>query len=519
MQVKKFEAKSMKEALEMVKMSLGPEAIILSAKDFRGGFGLKGESSVQVTAAVTDEMIQKKNLAEQRLNEINRERYTKAPAARQRQFIDQVVNQYQKEQEQKQKVFTRTPYLDIGDDHPAESSAALQAEQVRNPFPQAVPASMIPAAQPVPQATQQQVNVDGEELSASAQDRIKDAAQRALSGAAGLFDEPEVQPQPQKVRKKAVVYDNGEKVTEEISSLRNEIKRLKSLVKDFQPVPQNFVNMHPGADEGIHYDLSFLYEKLINAGIAKDFLVSALKQAQDKLPPDQVKKKAFVNAWMAQHIMSHTRVAEGRTNNKYHVFMGPSGHGKTASLVKLASHMVICEKKSVAIVTTDSQKVGAAEQLKIYAQILNVPFAIIRRKSDWQVLEKKLAKVDHILVDFPGMNLKSISETDFIRSIMPPKMGGRSVHYVQSVLARDEDAYEIASRYKMIGFDDVIFTNLDETTHHGLIFNFQEKFDTPLHSFGIGSSIPEDIEPATKERIVDLIFKITKFKKSEGAND
>ena len=71
----------------------------------------------------------------------------------------------------------------------------------------------------------------------------------------------------------------------------------------------------------------------------------------------------------------------------------------------------------------------------------------------------------------------------------------------------------------MIGFDDVIFTSLDETTHHGLIFNFQEKFERPLHSFGIGSAIPEDFEPATKERVVDLIFKITKFKKNEGANE
>lgn len=512
MQVKKFEAKSMKEALEMVKMSLGPEAIILSAKDFRGGFGLKGESSVQVTAAVTDEMIQKKKLAEQRLNQINRERYERAPAVHQRKFIDQVVTQYQKDQEQRNQAFTRTPYIDIGEDHPAESTAALQAEQQREPFsePGEVP---LDAAKPNSPAT----NVEGREISTSAHDRIKDAAQRAKSGAASLFDEPaELET---KVRRRSITYDNGEKVTEEISSLRNEIKRLKSLVKDFQPVPQNFVNMHPGAVEGINFDLSFLYEKLLNSGVAKEFLVAALKEAQDKLPLEQIKKRAFVNAWMAQYIMTHTRIAEARTSNKYQVFLGPSGHGKTASLVKLASHMVICEKKSVAIVTTDSQKVGAAEQLKIYAQILNVPFALIRKKSDWQVLERKLAKVDHILVDLPGLNLKSISETDFIRSILPPKTGGRSVHYVQSVLSRDETAFDVAGRYQMIGFDDVIFTSLDETTHHGLIFNFQERFDVPLHSFGIGPSIPEDLEPATKERVVDLIFKITKFKNWEGLGE
>ncbi|MEO0337425.1 MAG: hypothetical protein AAF202_13605, partial [Pseudomonadota bacterium] len=291
MQVKKFEAKSMKEALEMVKMSLGPEAIILSAKDFRGGFGLKGESSVQVTAAVTEEMIQKKKIAEQRLNEINRERYAKAPAVRQRQFIDQVVTQYQKEYEDRQKVFTRTPYIDIADNHPAESTAALARERHENPFPAEAEISMQGIPQP---ASTPIANVDGIETNASAEDRIKSAAQRAKSGAASLFEEPSQEQMPAPTRRKAVSYDNGEKVTEEISSLRNEIKRLKSLVQDFQPVPQNFVNMHPGATEGINYDLSFMYEKLSNAGIAKDFLVSALKEAQTKLPDEQIKKKAFV---------------------------------------------------------------------------------------------------------------------------------------------------------------------------------------------------------------------------------
>lgn len=507
MQVKKFEAKTMKEALEMVKMSLGPEAIILSAKDNRGGFGLKGQTSVQVTAAVTEEMLKKKALAEKRLNELNKDKYIAAPAARQREFIDKVVDQYQRQREVESRTFTATPYIDIGDEEQTPeipSAPQITPEAVQRPT-----SSMQSPPSPVG---------SGMEMVQSAEDRIKGAAKRALEGASSLFDEPK-QAEPIQGRKKAVTFDNGEKVSDEINSLRKEIARLRGLVKDFQPVPQSFVSMHPGAEEGIPFELSFMYEKLLRVGVDKEFLVAALKECQSKLPLEKMKKKAFVNAWMAQYIMNHTRIAQDRTINKYHVFMGPPGQGKTSSLVKLASHLVVCEKKSIAIVTTDASRVGAAEQLKIYAQILNVPFAIIRKPSDWQVLEKKLAKIDAILVDFPGLNLKSISETDFIRSILPPKTGGRSVHYVQSVLAKDETAYEVAGRYKMIGFDDVVFTNLDETTHHGLIFNFQEKFETPLHSFGIGKGIPEDFEPATKERVVDLIFKITKLKNNEGQNE
>jgi len=57
---------------------------------------------------------------------------------------------------------------------------------------------------------------------------------------------------------------------------------------------------------------------------------------------------------------------------------------------------------------------------------------------------------------------------------------------------------------------------LDESVQHGLIYNFQKKFGTPLHSFGIGPKVPEDFEAATKERVVDLIFKLTKIRKTQG---
>src|SRR6202522_439111 len=90
MQVKKFEAKTMKEALELVKVHLGPEAIILSAKDSHRGFGLMGERSVEVTAAVSEETLRKKKVAESKLREDLRERFQQIPAARQKQFINRV---------------------------------------------------------------------------------------------------------------------------------------------------------------------------------------------------------------------------------------------------------------------------------------------------------------------------------------------------------------------------------------------------------------------------------------------
>src|SRR6188472_3891956 len=92
MQVKKFEAKTMKEALELVKVHLGPEAIILSAKDSHRGFGLMGERSVEVTAAVSEETLRKKKIAESKLREDLRERFQQIPATKQKEYINKAFD-------------------------------------------------------------------------------------------------------------------------------------------------------------------------------------------------------------------------------------------------------------------------------------------------------------------------------------------------------------------------------------------------------------------------------------------
>ena len=91
-------------------------------------------------------------------------------------------------------------------------------------------------------------------------------------------------------------------------------------------------------------------------------------------------------------------------------------------------------------------------------------------------------------------------------------------HYVQSILVRDQEAINVAKRFKSIGFDDVIYTHLDEPKYCGMIYNFQNIFDVPAHSFSIGSQIPEDFEAATKERFVDLLFNLSNRRKEEVVN-
>ncbi|WP_413558700.1 flagellar biosynthesis protein FlhF [Bdellovibrio sp. HCB209] len=475
MQVKKFEARTMKEALEMVKTQLGPDAIILSARDNNKSFGLVGEGSVEITAAVSEETLQKKRFAESKLREQDRERFAASTARQQKELIHKMVEKHvQKNQPPAQ--ITQRRYIDIED----ENEYARQQKM--------------------------------------SEERVKNAAQRALHA----FQEQEQNFAPKKaaapVRAAAPAPAPVRAATEspEVAALRNEIASLKQVITQFQQMPQSFVGAHPGADYGISYDLSSIFEKLTRSGMAPEIAADILTQTQESLPALKLKNKALAEAFVARHVLDAIKIAQNPTAGKIHCFVGPAGSGKTSALIKMASHMVVRERKKVAIFTTDTFKVGAADQMKIYAQILNVPFSVIRSQNDWQNLMRYLANVDCVLVDFAGLSLKNSEEINLLRSLLPPQALNANIHLTMSTNTKDADAIELGRRYSVLGYKDVVFTALDESTQHGTIYNFMKRFDIPLHSFGIGSRVPEDFEFATKERLLDLIFKITKFKQQDS---
>lgn len=482
MQVKKFEARTMKEALEMVKTQLGPDAIILSARDNNKSFGLVGEGSVEITAAVSEETLQKKKFAESRLREQDLQRFNKSSARQQKELITKMVEKHTQKNAQPAPI-TQRRYIDIEDESQALKNRQAE-ERVRS------------AAQRALNAFQEQEEIFTSKGNAVKKTAAAPAPSAAATGRPALAVVPTESP--------------------EIVALRNEIASLKQVISGFQQMPQSFVGSHPGADYGINYDLSFVFDKLVKSGVAPEIAAELLTTAQETLPPLKLKNRSLVEAWVARHVLDNTKISAHPTQGKIHCFVGPAGAGKTSALIKMASQMVVREGKKIALFTTDTFKVGAADQMKIYAQILNVPFSVIRSQTDWTNLMRYLVNVDCVLVDFTGLSLKNNDEIQMLKSLLPPQALNPNIHLCLSTNSKDADATELGRRYSVLGYKDVIFTSLDESTQHGTIYNFMKRFDVPLHSFGIGPRVPEDFEFATKERLLDLIFKITKFKQQDS---
>ncbi len=480
MQVKKFEARTMKEALEMVKTQLGPEAIILSARDNHRSFGLVGEGSVEITAAISEESLQKRRFTQSKLRDQDRERFDKSSARAQRALIEQVVQNHT--QKQKARPLTTQKYIDIDE----EGSAAMAA------------------APSIAVTTNRET---------TARVRIKDAAQRAWQ--AMNLGSPSV---ASVNLANQTLIETSQGQNQEILSLKNEISSLKHMINQFQNVPQTFAGQHPGASIGLNYEVSFLYDKLKAEGVEEEEIIDFLKSLQNETPAHHLKNKSLLEGLAARKMMERTLVVDQQVKSKFHFFFGPSGSGKTSNLVKMASHMVVNDNKKVALITTDTQKVGAADQLRIFAQILNIPFAIIRQPEDWVKLRKYFDQIDHVFVDFPGFSLRRHEESEILEALVPASLKDITKHLVLSSLSKFEDLNEITTRYKAFGINDLIFNSIDQSAQFGNIYSLMLRQRLPLHSFGVGPRLPEDFEYATKERLLDLIFKITRNNEMKRMN-
>lgn len=263
-----------------------------------------------------------------------------------------------------------------------------------------------------------------------------------------------------------------------------------------------------------------MMRKLKAAGVENSIVETMVFAAIRELQSRGRMNKATIEAWCAKRILQQVKTVEGRIPRGVELFVGPSGSGKTTSLVKLAAEYVMNHRRKVAILTTDTQKVGGIEQHKVYSRILNVHFEIVNNIRDWKTKIQQLEGFDNILVDTPGVSMHRADELEFLRELVSAKHG-REVHshLVLSAMTKAQDLSPIVRNFNIAQIKDVIFTNIDQTSQHGLMINFQDKFQIPFHSFGMNSDVIDGFEWATRERILDLLFKLTRLngEKSYGS--
>jgi flagellar biosynthesis protein FlhF len=207
----------------------------------------------------------------------------------------------------------------------------------------------------------------------------------------------------------------------------------------------------------------------------------------------------------------------GRENRtRIAALIGPPGCGKTTALVKLAARYGLNSRRPCVLVSADSYRIGAGDQLRSYAGILGLSFdTALTPSSLGQLLEEHRNK-DLILVDTPGLGRDELMEYEEWPAFFSSR-DDIEKHLVLSASMKNADLSFVVDRYRMFGPNRLLFTKLDETATQGSIWSEAVRTGLPLSYWTSGQKIPEDIETASKPKLIDTILKRERKPRSASA--
>jgi flagellar biosynthesis protein FlhF len=240
-----------------------------------------------------------------------------------------------------------------------------------------------------------------------------------------------------------------------------------------------------------------LYDRLLSADVESDYA--------RQLVDDYQKYKGGVpfEKWIASKIRCATlsNVPGGRRV----MLLGPTGVGKTTTIAKLAAVQALWEHKNVLLLTSDTYRIAAVDQLRTYAKILGVPIEVIFEMENFASVLQEHADADLMLLDTAGRgqrDRRNLETLEVIYDIFKPD----AVHLVLAANMKYKDMMDVVEKMSVVPISHIIFTKLDETVSYGALFSTLKSLDCPLSFFTTGQNVPNDIEVASGERLVELLM-------------
>ncbi|MGO0061705.1 flagellar biosynthesis protein FlhF [Brevibacillus fluminis] len=468
MRVKRYLVDSMPDALEKIRIDLGKDAIILNTKPVKtGGFmGLFSKRQIEVIAAVDAKQANDRS-----------EKGGPAQAAA-------PVNSYVAKQ-----AYQRT----VGSSSP-ETTETKRPQPVKAAASPAIAVAELaaPAEASLQQAAvQEKAEMDQTPRTASipqaeaAIARVESPPQQVASMSAGA--------EGQKL-KQAVAQPSGD-LAQELRDMRHVFQKLLLKPDGTEVLPDALRKVRDRLmEQELLPELSMVVLQEMTKRLEKT--ESLADEEANQLAATVIQEQVAAAAPVSTHISRTTKVA---------FFFGPTGVGKTTTIAKLAADAMLKERRKVGFITTDTFRIGAVEQLKTYANILNVPLEVVFAAKDLPIAMDRLAHCDLIFVDTAGRNYRN---NEYVKGIMDllEKETDSENYLILSLTSRYSDMKPIVQNFQDVSIHKVIFTKADETMIFGSILNVTHEFGLKLSYITIGQNVPDDIVIATPEVVASLIL-------------
>lgn len=462
LQIKKFQAATLQEAIEQIRQELGDDAIILQTEQLRGKAGLFGGAKIEVTAALDRD---------------------EAPAPRFHATVS-----------------------DDGQEAPAPTSSGrgfmgllkgkapkkVNPPKVASPAPKGVKAYQS-AAKPMPVESKPEVQSPSTFTQPSLGQMY----------AVKTYVDPlknEIDALRKEIRKEAPKPKNfKDPLEEEVQSLRSELRQFMNerryaghkLPRYLQQLSQYWKEKGVGEKE-----IFSLFEKLESWSDREDGIESDMAENMTRILGGLI-QEANVYQKKQQRIV---------------VLVGPTGAGKTTTIAKMAAYEKIHLGRTVSFITVDDFKIGGTDQLAHYARILEVPFS--KSRTDLSLEEQcRVQKADTIFIDTFGISPKDTSRFAALKKLLTfvdPELAAKlEIHLVMPVGMSAQDIHDQVDSYASLKPQFMIFTKWDETDNWGGMLTAILAAKKPVSFISHGQSVPDDFALFSKRVFIETVTEVT----------
>jgi len=301
----------------------------------------------------------------------------------------------------------------------------------------------------------------------------------------------------------------GEPATDQAAPLAAQVTDIRRMVEQLLQRPGV-----PAADAWpeVPMEVRHFQKQLVSQDIDHACAEKLLKQLCMSLTGQQLADRAMLRAELHKRVAARIRTdkaepARPRRAGRAQVIslIGPTGVGKTTTIAKLAANYKLREGKTVGLITIDTYRIAAVDQLRTYADIIEVPLRAVLTAGELHQAVESMRDLDVVLIDTAGRSqnnrLRLSQLKSFIASAEPDE-----VHLVVSATANRACTATVLERFVPLGANRIIVTKLDEAGSFGVFLNVSEAGGGPISYVTTGQDVPEDIARADADTLAECIL-------------
>lgn len=301
---------------------------------------------------------------------------------------------------------------------------------------------------------------------------------------------------------------NTNQTTKSLETIEEKIGKIEQIINN-QLVNENENSKSKIKSKQNNNIINLLYEQLTENEVSEKVANKLMFGLNELLSEGKVQINNLISVIYKRIIDElgniDTITLEKGDNPKIILFMGPTGVGKTTTIAKIASHFTINKNSDVALITADTYRIAAVDQLRTYANILNIPVEVVYTNDEIESAIDCFKHKNLILIDTAGRSHKNTDQQEDLKELLD-KIPGKEIYLVLSSTTKYKDLLKITENYSHFSDYKIIFTKLDESTSYGNILNLKNETGANLSYITFGQNVPDDISKINPHDIAKRIL-------------